>query len=73
MGINVFPRNFQLLQKLHFVFPEQLPAAKEVGNERSSAGKIARDEDLQSCANQESVQSTTISSLAFTSSEVIST
>lgn len=45
-GINVFLSNFQLLQKLHFVSPEQLPAAKESGNERSSAGKIERDEDL---------------------------
>lgn len=47
MGINVFLSNFQLLQKLHFVFPEQLAAAKEGGKERSSAGKMGRDGDTQ--------------------------
>lgn len=56
MEISVFLSNFQLLQKLHFVSPEQLVAAKEGGNECSSAGKMGRDGDIQSSANQHSVQ-----------------
>lgn len=54
--MNVFLSNFQLLQKLHFVSPEQLAAAKEDGNECSSARKMGRDGDIQSSANQEFVQ-----------------
>lgn len=56
MEISVSLSNFQLLQKLHFVSPEQLAAAKEGGNECSSAGKIGRDGDIQSSANQHSAQ-----------------